>query len=68
MEEVRGSIPLSSTPNLCGSRGSFRVTVGFRCVATETCLFWLLVCYVISYLSEHADGVWFGSRESVKIG
>ena len=22
MEEVRGSIPLSSTPNLCGSRGS----------------------------------------------
>ena len=31
--------------------------MGFRCVATETCLFWLLVCYVISYLSEHADGV-----------
>ncbi len=68
MEEVRGSIPLSSTPKPRYGEGSFRVTVGFRCVATETCLFWLLVFYVVFNLSEHTDGLWFGSRESVKIG
>ena len=40
----------------------------FRCVATETFLFWLLVCYVVFNHSEHPDGLWFKSRESVRFG
>jgi hypothetical protein len=41
---------------------------GFRCAATKTRLFWLIVQYDVFDLSEHTDGLEFGSRESVKIG
>ena len=44
----------------------FSCNRGFPLCCNGNLLVWLLVCYVISYLSEHADGVWFGSGNRSK--
>ena len=64
-DEVTSSILVSPTGTPASAGVLLFSCRGFRCVATETSLFWLLVCYAVSNISEDTDGLWFGSRESV---
>ena len=46
-DEVTSSILVSPTRTPASAGVLLFSCCGFRCVATETCSFWLLVCYVI---------------------